>query len=72
MDYAAGVLSVWSPHPSYDSVLPPLHTVQYMFTCIQYTNQREGKRGNTVVYKVGRKYQHDWLYLKSINSINQQ
>ncbi len=33
-------------------------------------NWREGR--GALVYKWGRKYQHDWLYLQSINSIKRQ
>jgi hypothetical protein len=43
MDFAAGVLFVWGSLPSYDPILPPLHTV---YTCIHYTySHREGGRG---------------------------
>ncbi len=55
---------------------PPSYT---LYTCIQYTySHREGGRGGELTrekvrgaigHKGGRKYQHDWLYLQSINSI---
>ncbi len=72
-DIVAGVLSVWGPLPSYDPILPPLHTV-YVYTVYMYCTYshwegggvaeltREKVRG-AIVYKAGRKYQHDWLYL---------
>ncbi len=79
MDFAAGVLSVWGPLPFYDPILPLPYT---LFTCTQYTySRREGGRGGeltrekvrgTMVHKAGRRYQHDWLYLQSINSIKHQ
>ncbi len=69
---AAGVLFDWGPHPSYDPILPPLHTA-YVYTVYLFTgkgggefNQRERERQQFT--KLGRKYQHDWLYLHSINS----
>ncbi len=75
-DFAAGVLSVWGPFPAYDPILPPPST---LYTSIQYTYSheeggeliREKVRG-AIVHKAVRKYQHDWLYLLSINSIKHQ
>ncbi len=56
-------LSVWGPR-----LPPPLHTVwiqvPYLFT------QISGGRG--IDQWDRRKYQHDWLYLQSINSIKHQ
>jgi hypothetical protein len=67
-------LSVWGPEP---------HTTPYtLYMCIQYMYlftqgkgeggdswTREKIRGATVYStKLGRKYQHDWLCLQSINS----
>jgi hypothetical protein len=61
-------LCVWGPEP---------YTPRYtLYTCIQYTySHREGGRGRRVkperrgerqqFIKLGRKYQHDWLYLWS-------
>ncbi len=59
---------------------PPPYT---LYTCIQYNYSQRGgvRRGGEVtrdkirgaiVHKAGRKYQHDWLYLQSINSIKNQ
>ncbi len=67
-------LSVLGPEPH---TRPP-YTL-YMYMCIQYTySYKEGREGGRVepdrrlegqLYtKLGRKYQHDWLYLQSINS----
>jgi hypothetical protein len=68
--WAAGVLSVWCPLPSYDLIFPPLTH------CIRVSNItiHTGKGGGELiiekvrgakVHKAGRKYQHGWLY--SIN-----
>jgi hypothetical protein len=61
----------------YESPLP--YTT---YTCILYAySYREGGMGGelnrekvrgAIVHKAGRKYQHDWLYLQSINSIKHQ
>ncbi len=76
-DFAADVLSVWGPPPSYDHILPPCT----LYTCIQYIylfTQERGREGGeltrekvrgAIVHKADRKYQHDWLCLQSINSI---
>jgi hypothetical protein len=60
----------------------PIHTVN-VYKIITYSQMegmgeggggeqtREKVRG-AVVQKAGRKYQHDWLYLQSINSIKHQ
>ncbi len=67
MDFAAGV-NLYEAHD-------PVHTV-----CILYHifTQRRGWRGGESwtrekiraqqFTKLGRKYQHDWLYLQSMNS----
>jgi hypothetical protein len=59
--------------------LPPLHTVFVYMYIVQYTySYKEGARGveltwkkvrGAIAHKAGRKYQHEWLYLQSINSI---
>jgi hypothetical protein len=75
-DFTAGVLSVWGPLPSYDPILPPLHTV-YVYTVYLFTQGGGGRGGEltrekvrgAIVQKDGRKYQHDWMYLQSMNSI---
>jgi hypothetical protein len=56
---------------------PPLHT-EYGYTVHLFTQGRgEGGRGGeltrekvrgAIVHKAGRKYQHDRMYLQSINS----
>ncbi len=59
---------------------PPPYT---LYTCIQYTySHREGvggveskpKRmlGGAMFHKAGGKYQHEWVYLQSINSVKHQ
>jgi len=60
----AGVLSACGPLPSYDPILPPLHTV-YVYTVWLFTQGRgEGgkltreKVREAIVHKAGRKYQH--------------
>ncbi len=71
MDFAAGVLYHWGPAPY---TLPITHCIS-VYSILTHTgkegggeelNQREGKREQFT--KLGRKYQHDWLYLQSINS----
>ena len=73
-------VSLWGPLLSYDPILrtPPPYT---LYTCIQHIySPREGVgRANqekrlegTTVHKTRRKYQHDWLYLQSVNSIKHQ
>jgi hypothetical protein len=57
---------------------PPLHTHCIRVHCIHTYSHREGGEGRRVeperrlegqhVTKLGRKYQHDWLYLQSMNS----
>jgi hypothetical protein len=74
MDFAAGVYlsEVQNPIPS------PLYTLCSIrvYSILIHTgkgvggrelNQREGEEGKQFT-KLGRKYQHDWLYLQSINS----
>ncbi len=49
-DFAAGVLSVWGPLPSYDPKLPlppPLHTV-YLYTLQYNYSHREGGGGEAI------------------------
>ncbi len=60
------ILSVWGSEP------PPPHTV-YKFTVYLFTHEGgrvEPERGleGQEFSKLGRKYQHDWQYLQSINS----
>ncbi len=53
-----------------------------LYTCVQYTYSHmevweEGKLTKekvraAMLHKASRKYQHDWLYLQSINSIKLQ
>ncbi len=68
-------LSVWEPR----SPPIPLHTVWIHHTCTCISSHRAGggrwtrdKIRRSQVHKRGRKYQHDWLYLQSINSIKHQ
>ncbi len=64
MYFAASVLSVWGPLPSYDPILPPLTHCKRVY---KYTySHREGGEEMTrekvrgeVVHKTGRKFQHD-------------
>ncbi len=62
---------------------PPLlwpHTPPLSHCIRVYGIHREGVGGEltrekvrvAIVYKAGRKYQHDWLYLQSVNSIKHQ
>ncbi len=62
--------------PPIPSPSPPLlHTIH---TPVLIHTGKEGRGGRwtsekvrgTLVHKRGRKYQHDWLYFQSINSIN--
>ncbi len=56
---------------------PPPYT---LYTCIQVYLLTQGRGGEltrekvrgAIVHKACRKYQHDWLYLQSINSITHQ
>ncbi len=66
-DFAADVLSVWSPLPSYDPIFRPhLHTevrIVYLYKQVRGGGVEltvENVRG-AIVHKAGRKYQHDWL-----------
>ncbi len=68
-------LSVWGPLPP----PPPLHT-KYIYPCT-YSHREGGGEGGrwtsekvrgALVHKRGRKYQHDWLYLQSINCVKYQ
>ncbi len=51
-----------------------------LYTCVQYSYThmeggeltREKARGTAIVHGAGRKFQHDFLYLQSINSIKYQ
>jgi hypothetical protein len=43
-DFAAGIWSVWGPLPSYDSILPLLHTV-HVYIGYNTSIDREGGRG---------------------------
>ncbi len=64
------------------SPLPPCYTLYKYITLYLFTQGRgEGGWGwmrtsekvrGALVHKRGRKYQHDWLYLLSINSIKHQ
>ncbi len=55
-----------------------IHTVQYKFMPLYLFTHEKGRRGEdnqvrrALVHKRGRKYQHDRLYLQSINSIKHQ
>ncbi len=71
-------LSVWGPLHSYDPILPTPHTVSVctLYSILIHTGKggeltRERVRGS-MLHKAGSKYQHDWLYLQSINSIKHQ
>jgi hypothetical protein len=67
------------PLPSNDTIPLPPYT---LYKCIQFTySLREGREGSgrkltrekvsgAMVHKAGRKYQHNCLYLQSINSID--
>jgi hypothetical protein len=75
----AGVLSVWGSLSSYDPIVPPLHNVYVYYTVYLFTQGRVGggeltreKVRGAIVHKAGRKYQHYWLYLQSINFIKHQ
>ncbi len=54
--------------------------VTVLYACIQYAYSQGKGRGEltrekvrgAIVHKAGRKYQHDWLYLQSLNSIKHQ
>ncbi len=84
-DFAAGVLVYLSEAPS--PPMTPYPSPPYtLYTCIQYTYSHKEKGGGVgggeltrekvrgaIVHKAGRKYQHDWLNLRSkINSIKHQ
>jgi serine/threonine protein kinase len=66
-------LSVWGPEPH----IPPLHTVHVytVYNILIHTGkrggggrvQRERRLEGQQFTKLGRKYQHEWLYLQSIN-----
>jgi hypothetical protein len=65
-----------APFPSYDPILhPPLHTIRIYNILIHRGKEGEGeeltrdKVTGAIVHKAGRKYQHDCLYLQSINSV---
>ncbi len=57
---------------------PPLHTVWIHTPVLIHTRMGGGGRWTSekvrgaLVYKRGRKYEHDWLYLQSINYIKNQ
>ncbi len=69
-------LSVCGPLPSYDRI--PSFPPYTLYTCTVYSILiHRGKGGGVeperrlerqLLTKLGRKYQHDWLYLQSINS----
>ncbi len=74
---AAGVYLSEAPSPPMTSY-PHLHTV-YVYTCI-LINTGKGEEGGRdeperrlegqLFTKLGRNYQHDWMYLQSINCDN--
>ncbi len=74
-------LSICGTFPSYDSIHrpppPPQHKCIRVYSILIHTGKgggrltREKVRG-IMLHEAGRKYQHDWLYLQSINSINHQ
>jgi len=77
-DFAAGFYPSEAPYSPMTPYLPPPYT---LYTCILYTySHREGggveltreKVWRAIAHKAGRKYQPDWLYLQSINSIVHQ
>ncbi len=78
MDFAACVLSVWGRLPSYDpKLLPPppsAHCIR-VYSILIHTGKGGGGEltremvWEAIVQKAGRKLQHDWLYLQSINFI---
>jgi hypothetical protein len=67
-----------APSSSYDTIPPPLHTV-HVYTVLYTYSHREGRGELTkekvrgaIFHKANRKYQHDRLYLQSVNSIKHQ
>jgi hypothetical protein len=70
-------LSVWGPEPH---MPPPPLLLTYVYTSIITHTGKGGEGGGgggiepeakvkgAQFTKLGRKYQHDWLYLQSINS----
>ncbi len=66
-------LSVWGPRSPLPP--PPLHTVWILTPVLIHTGKGAGSRWTSekvrgaLVHKRGRKYQHDWTYILSRNSI---
>ncbi len=72
LDFTARILPVWGPLPCYDPIPPLTHwRCTYSHTDGGGELTREKVRG-AIVHKAGQKYQHDWLYLQSISSIEHQ
>jgi hypothetical protein len=76
-DFASGIYLSETQNPI---TPPPLHTVCIRVYCILYTfSHGEGWEGARVkperrlewqqFTKLGQNYQHDWLYLQSVNSV---
>ncbi len=69
-DFEEGVLSFWGPPITPYPPPPPTH----VYTVYLFTQGRGGgeltrdKVTGAIVHKAVREYQHDWLYLLSINS----
>jgi hypothetical protein len=62
-----------APSPPVTLIPPSLHTV-YVYTVYLFTQGRGGeltkdKVRGAIVHKGGQKYQHDWLFLQSMNSV---
>ncbi len=75
IDYVKGLcgscLSFWGPLPSYEPIIPLTHYIQYVYTVYLFTQGRGvgGRYTREKVTKLGRKYQHDWLYSSSSSRV---
>ncbi len=73
-----------APSPPMTSYSPPplLHNVHVYTSILIHTVKAAGGGGGReltrekvrgeIVHKAGREYQHDWLYLQTVNSIKRQ